>query len=62
LGDRFLKEFDTLHATYHTAYVPNVLQGLFGKTEFMADPIHPNDAGNKIIAERVYPVLLPLLK
>lgn len=61
-GDKFAPKFQKLSETYGTAYVSNVLEGLFGNSRYMADEIHPNDAGNKIIAERVYPVLVPLLK
>jgi acyl-CoA thioesterase I len=61
LGDQFAPEFETLANTYGTVYVPNVLDGLFGNQRYMADAIHPNDAGNRLIAERVYPVLRSLL-
>ena len=61
-GDKFAPEFEKISKKYKTAYVPDVLDGLFGKAEFMEDPIHPNDAGNRVIAERIYPVLAPLLK
>jgi acyl-CoA thioesterase I len=60
-GDNFESQFESLRDTYHTAYVPNVLDGLFGNQTYMADAVHPNDAGNKIIAERVYPVLEEIL-
>src|SRR3989344_2489647 len=44
-------------------YRPRVVLVLFGGNDkFMADAIHPNDAGNAIIAERIYPILAPLLK
>lgn len=62
LGDNFKPEFERLRQKYKTAYVSNVLDGLFGRAEYMADPIHPNDAGNKIIAERIFPVLEKLIK
>ncbi len=61
-GDQFAPQFEKLRDTYHTAYVSNVLDGLFGKTQYMADEVHPNDAGNALIAERIYPTLLSLLK
>jgi len=61
-GDKFAPEFEKLRDVYGTAYVPNVLDGLFGNPDYMADSIHPNDAGNRIIAERIYPELVPLLK
>jgi acyl-CoA thioesterase-1 len=61
-GDSFASRFDTLHKQYHTAYVPNVLDGLFGDSRYMADAVHPNDAGYARIAERILPVLTPLLQ
>lgn len=62
LNDRFDTEFKKLRNTHDTAYVSDVLDGLLGKREYMSDEIHPNDAGYARIAERVYPVLAPLLK
>jgi acyl-CoA thioesterase I len=60
-GDNFESEFEALRDTHHTAYVSNVLDGLFGNQTYMADAVHPNDAGNMIIADRVFPVLVKLL-
>ena len=34
--------------------IPNIFEGIMGNREFMSDPIHPNDAGYKIIADRFY--------
>lgn len=62
LGDKFKPEFERISKKYYTAYVPNVLDDLFGDRRFMEDTVHPNNEGNRIIAEKVYPVLLPLLK
>jgi lysophospholipase L1-like esterase len=62
LGDRYKSEFEKISKKYKTAYVPNVLDDLFGNPKFMSDGIHPNDAGYKIIAEKIYPELIPLLK
>ena len=61
LGDRFEEHFEDLAERYQTAYVPDVLDGLFRRAEYMSDAIHPNDAGYTIIADRIYPVLAPLL-
>ena len=61
-GDQFKPRFEKLRGTYHTAYVSDVLDGLFGKTQFMSDSIHPNDAGYAKIADRIYPELIKLLK
>ena len=62
LRDGFDAMYEDLSETYSTAYVPDVLDGLFGDSTLMADGIHPNDAGYKIIAERVAEELKPLLK
>lgn len=45
-----------------SAYVENILLGLFGDQKYMSDSIHPNDTGYARIAERVYPVLANLIK
>ncbi|MBP9757572.1 MAG: arylesterase [Candidatus Pacebacteria bacterium] len=56
------EEFEKLADETGAAFVPDVLEGLFGEKQYMADGIHPNDAGNRIIADRVYPSLAPLLQ
>lgn len=62
LGDAYEAKFEKLRDTYNTAYVEDVLDGLFGNAKFMADGIHPNDAGNALIADKVYPKLEALIK
>lgn len=62
LSDKFAPEFELLRDTYKTAYVPNVLRGLFGHAELMSDSVHPNDAGYVIIADRVEPILGQLIR
>jgi acyl-CoA thioesterase I len=59
--DTYEKHFREFAETHQTAYVSNVLGGLLGKEEFMADTIHPNDKGYEIIAERVRPVIEEIL-
>lgn len=61
-NDKFDTEFEKLRDTYHTAFVSDVLGGLFGNDKYMSDTIHPNDIGYGMIAERIYPVLIGLLK
>jgi lysophospholipase L1-like esterase len=62
VGGAFGGELENIVADMHTAYVPDVLDGHFGDRQYMSDEIHPNDAGYKVIAETIYPVLAPLLK
>ncbi len=57
LRDSYESDFEDFTREYKTAYVPNVLDGLIGNSEFMSDSIHPNDKGYAIIASRVLPVL-----
>jgi len=32
--------------------IPDIFEGIMGNRKLMSDPIHPNDAGYKIIAQR----------
>lgn len=61
-SDPFKVHFEELSSAYRTAYVPDVLDGLFENQKYMSDAVHPNDTGYAHIADRVYPVLLPLLQ
>lgn len=56
------KEFENIAQEYGVSYVPNILKGLLGKNEYMADIIHPNDAGHVIMADKIEPVLQMLLE
>jgi lysophospholipase L1-like esterase len=38
--------------------IPNIFEGIMGNRKLMSDPIHPNDAGYKKIAERFYEAIL----
>ena len=62
LGDQYAEYFENIAESRGALYVPNVLAGLLGNSEFMDDSIHPNDAGYKKIAEKIYPVLEKALK
>jgi acyl-CoA thioesterase I len=41
--------------------VPDVLDGILGRSELMADQIHPNDRGYAIMADRIEPALRDLV-
>ncbi len=62
LGDKFEGHFDTLAHDMKVGYVSDVLSGLYGRSAYMSDTVHPNDAGYAKITGRVYPVLKSLLK
>ena len=54
-------QLESLSDEYNTAYVPDILDGIYGNSKLMSDSLHPNDAGYKIMAERIKPVLQKLL-
>lgn len=62
LQDPYAGEFAALAERHGTAYVPDVLQQVFMRPDYMADQVHPNDAGYARIAERVDPVLENMLR
>jgi len=62
LKDNYDSDFEDLSRRMGTFYISNVLDGLLGKKEYMYDTVHPNDAGYKMIAERVLPILKDILK
>jgi len=38
--------------------IPNLFDGIIGDKSLMSDPIHPNNAGYKVIAEKYYEAML----
>ncbi len=54
--------FEDLAKETGSAYVPNVLSGLFADSRYMSDAIHPNDAGYAKVADKVYKVLKDVIK
>lgn len=57
LQDPYPAMFEELAEKHDTGYLPNVLSGLLGRSEYMSDAVHPNEAGYARIAERALPVL-----
>jgi acyl-CoA thioesterase-1 len=52
--DPFAPMFAQLAKEYPVTYVPNILNGLIGNTQYMYDEVHPNASGYDIIATRLY--------
>jgi acyl-CoA thioesterase-1 len=66
-GEDYTKRFDgtfrDLAKTHRTALVPFLLEDFAGKPEFfLPDRIHPTEAAQPLMLERVWRVLRPLLK
>jgi len=55
----FGKGYEKLADETGANLIPNILEGIMGNRKLMSDPIHPNDAGYKIMAERFHQALLP---
>lgn len=62
LSDSAAEMYEDIADATGAAYVPDVLDGLFGDSRYMSDSIHPNDQGYARIADRVYPALRRLLE
>jgi acyl-CoA thioesterase I len=41
--------------------IPHILKGIMGKQDKMSDPIHPNDNGYELMAEKFYAVIKPYI-
>lgn len=62
IRDNFAARFEELADRYGTGYVHDVLDDTLGVRGYMADQVHPNDAGYRVIADRVHPVLAAMLE
>jgi acyl-CoA thioesterase I len=61
--DEFKGIFRTLADKYKAAFVPFFLEGVAGIKQLnMKDGIHPSHKGYQIIADKIWPVLKPLLE
>lgn len=60
-NQEFNKQFSKLADDEKVSFVPDILDGLIGKQKYMADPIHPNNIGYEIIADRMEPILRKML-
>lgn len=57
----YSKIYKQIAAEKGAVFVPAILDGIFTKNKFKADPIHPNAAGYEIVAERVHKAIQPYL-
>lgn len=62
-GERFGKMYVDLAEKYHAAFVPFLLEGVFGNPALnLFDHVHPNAAGHKILVENVWRILKPIAR
>lgn len=56
--EKFKKMYSTLAKKYKITFIPFILDKVGGDPKYnLADGIHPNEAGHKIIAENIFQVL-----
>ncbi|UCG08178.1 MAG: arylesterase [Desulfobacterales bacterium] len=59
LQDRgFGKGYQELADQTGAVLIPNIFEGIMGNRKLMSDPIHPNDAGYKMIAQQFYEAMV----
>jgi acyl-CoA thioesterase I len=62
LTDGYGDRYEDLARRQSAGLVPDVLDGIIGRPELMADQIHPNDRGYALMADRIEPALRDLLR
>ncbi|MCX7016561.1 MAG: GDSL-type esterase/lipase family protein [Candidatus Sumerlaeota bacterium] len=60
-GDGYESMFERVARDCDCLFVPDVLSGIFFNPSMKADPIHPNDKGYALIAERIADKMKPYL-
>jgi len=59
--EEYSKPYRQLAKQYGAIFVPQVLDGIIAEPSLKSDFMHPNAAGYKIIAHRIYRAVLPYL-
>lgn len=60
-GKGFGEAYKKLSNELGAVLIPNIFEGIMGNPKLMSDPIHPNDAGYTIMAQRFYEAVRPYL-
>jgi lysophospholipase L1-like esterase len=60
--DEFSAIFEETAEKLGALYIPQVTKGVLNDPGLRSDPIHPNGAGYRLIAERVAAKIMPLLR
>lgn len=58
----YSRAYKKLAQEKEAVFVPGILEGIFNKRQYKSDMVHPNAAGYKIVADRVYEAIKPYLK
>jgi len=60
-GRGFGSEYERVCSQTGAVFIENIYEGIFGHQDLMSDPIHPNDQGYRVMAERFYEAINPYL-
>jgi lysophospholipase L1-like esterase len=60
--DEYAAVFEETARQFGALYIPAVMKGILSDSKFRSDPIHPNGAGYRLIAERIAEKVKPLLR
>jgi acyl-CoA thioesterase-1 len=62
--DEYAAVFEETARQFGALYIPGVMKGILSDSDskFRSDPIHPNGAGYRLIAERIAEKIKPLLR
>ena len=59
--DEFASIYEDTAKEFGALYIPQVMKGILSDSTLKSDPIHPNGAGYRLIAERIAAKIKPLL-
>jgi len=60
--DEFAAIYEDTAKEFGALYIPQVMKGILSDSKLKSDPIHPNGAGYRLIAERIAVRIKPLLR
>ncbi len=61
-SDEYGPMYREIASKYRALYIPEVLKGILSDPQLKSDSIHPNGAGYRLIAERIFSGVKPLLE
>jgi len=61
-GRGFGEMYQRVSEETQAVLIPNIFDGIIGDKKLMSDPIHPNDKGYTLMADKFYQVLKPYLR
>jgi len=60
--DEYAAIFEETARHFGALYIPGVMKGILSDAALRSDPIHPNGAGYRLVAERIAEKITPLLQ